>query len=206
MKFNEPITIIKNVLDKEDLELLYSLMDNAEEVDMHIHPTDSKITYFGKVFPYHIREKVLAKVQEFYSTPLTLTGSCLVRYKSMNGDQPVLKPHTDTQPVHPGPRLSISLQLRKNIDWSVVVEGEHVMLQENEAVVFSGTHQIHWRDPINFAEDNYLDILLDSYSTDELQYTEIPQEEKNIIAEKYNYWFNKYLEKVNNGNSTNDNN
>jgi hypothetical protein len=53
------------------------------------------------------------------------------------------------------------VQLKKFIvgDWPIVVEKEKYILQDNQALIFSGTHEVHWRDKKTFAKGEYLDMI-----------------------------------------------
>jgi hypothetical protein len=41
--------------------------------------------------------------------------------------------------------IVFDIQLDADYEWPVVVEGEEFVLKNNQALVFSGTQQIHWR-------------------------------------------------------------
>jgi hypothetical protein len=198
MRLDETIIVLPKALGQEDLDAIYTSMENAKQDSMSIHENDSKITYFGDSIPAYLRDKVLNMFQPYYDFKLSKTGHCAVRYKSIDGRQPVLRPHTDTQPVFPGPRLSVSVQLKKNIDWKINAESQSFLLDEGDAIIFSGTHQVHWRDPIQFKEGDFLDVFLDSYSTDDLKYSTISQEDQDQINLKKEQYFQEYNKKVNN--------
>ena len=198
MRLNEKIIVLQGALSQEDLDAIYNSMETAREDNKNIHESDSKITYFGDAIPAYLRDKVLDMFQPYYEFKLSKTGHCAVRYTPINGKKPVLRPHTDTQPVFPGPRLSVSVQLKKNIDWEINAEGQSFLLEEGDAIMFSGTHQVHWRDPIDFKEGDFLDVFLDSYSTEDLKYSTISEEDQLEINLKKEKYMKEYNEKVNN--------
>jgi hypothetical protein len=45
------------------------------------------------------------------------------------------------------------------LDWELCAYDTCETLSKNEALVFSGSHQIHWRPPINFSENDYFDLI-----------------------------------------------
>ncbi len=198
MRLDETIHVLHKALSQEDLDAIYMSMENAREDNLSIHENDSKITYFGDAIPNYLRDKILDMFQPYYDFKLSKTGHCAVRYTSINGKNPVLRPHTDTQPVFPGPKLSVSVQLKKNIDWKINAEDQSFLLEEGDAIIFSGTHQVHWRDPIEFKEGDFLDVFLDSYSTEDLKHSTISEEDQVQINLKKEKYMQEYNEKVNN--------
>lgn len=69
--------------------------------------------------------------------------SC-ARYSNDYGYKPKLFPHFDTH-YQGGQRITLDIQLRANIHWAVFVEGKPFFLNDLDALIFSGTQQIHWR-------------------------------------------------------------
>jgi hypothetical protein len=58
----------------------------------------------------------------------------------------------------------LDVQLKSNINWPIVVEGKEIQLGDNDAVTFSGTHQIHWRAPLEFKDGDFIDMLFCHFS------------------------------------------
>jgi hypothetical protein len=74
-------------------------------------------------------------------------------------------------------------------------------LKNNQALTFSGTHQIHWREPQNFEDDQYVEMLFCHLSDPTLPpKTPEVNEYMNALAIKYKSQF--YA----NGGFTNDTN
>jgi mannosyltransferase OCH1-like enzyme len=55
--------------------------------------------------------------------------------------------------------FDIPSELKSTFDWKIFVEGKSFTLKDNDALVFSGTNQLHWRERINFKKDDFVDML-----------------------------------------------
>lgn len=75
-----------------------------------------------------------------------------------NGEvsNPVLIPHYDG---FPEPRFTFDYQIKSNTLWPLFVENKEFVLLDNQAVTFSGTHQIHWRSKKDFAPGEFVDMI-----------------------------------------------
>ena len=80
------------------------------------------------------------------------------RYTTKTGHVPRLRPHSDM--MLKKETLTLSVQLDKNIDWLLFANGEEVALESNQALLFSGSHQIHWRPKREFSDGEFLDIIV----------------------------------------------
>ena len=80
------------------------------------------------------------------------------RYSKKYGYEPKLFPHYDTHEAD-GQRITVDIQLNSTIDWAVVVEGMSYSFNNNDALIFSGTQQIHWRENKKLANDDFIDML-----------------------------------------------
>jgi hypothetical protein len=70
--------------------------------------------------------------------------------------RPNLTPHFDEFEQS---RFTFDYQLGGNTTWDLVVEEKEFTLLNNSALTFSGTHQIHWRKPKTFKDDEYIDMI-----------------------------------------------
>jgi hypothetical protein len=80
------------------------------------------------------------------------------RYTLESGSNPQLKPHYDRGLEYAS--LTLSIQLKTTLDWPVCVGKDCFNIKENQAIMFSGSHQLHWRPDIEFKEDDYHDIIV----------------------------------------------
>lgn len=74
---------------------------------------------------------------------LILAEYSIVKYSPEYGYEVKLFPHYDTRPYE---MFVFDIQLESNIDWGIIVEGKQFNLLNNQALVFSGTQQMHWRE------------------------------------------------------------
>jgi hypothetical protein len=62
--------------------------------------------------------------------------------------------------------FSLAIVLDNTIDWDIYVEGEQFMPRKNDAVLFSGSHHIHYRPDIEFKDEDYYDIMVCQFYED----------------------------------------
>jgi hypothetical protein len=74
---------------------------------------------------------------------LILAEYSIVRYSPEYGYEVKLFPHYDTRPYE---MFVFDVQLESNVDWGIIVEGQQFNLLDNQALIFSGTQQMHWRE------------------------------------------------------------
>lgn len=154
--------IIKNIFTKEEMELIYDHINSTPDEHMRLHPQlGHKIFLWG--MPKSIQDKVLSVIQKYFDTPLKLTEVSAARYANGYIDPPNLYPHIDTFET---PRLTFDIQLKSTRNWPIVVEGKEFVLRDNEAIIFSGTNQLHWRTKTKFRDDDIIDMLFCHFSED----------------------------------------
>lgn len=182
--------IVKDIFSKEELELIYDHINNAPEDAMHLHPKlGHKVFMWG--MPQIIQDKVLKVAQQYSDVPLKLTEVSAARYANGYIDPPNLFPHID---FFETPRFTFDIQLKSTRNWTIFVEGEPFTLRDNEAIIFSGTNQIHWREKTKFRDDDIMDMLFCHFSEDsqdpkinnESFKTEILKREKELQDLYYN--------------------
>ena len=80
------------------------------------------------------------------------------KYAKSSGFRPQLYPHYDTHLLNP--HLTLSIQIGGTFKWPIFIDGKSYVLQDNQGILFSGTHQIHWRQNVEFGDNDYNDVLL----------------------------------------------
>ena len=86
------------------------------------------------------------------------------RYSLQSGHKPLLMPHYDRGLTDA--RFSLAIVLDSTFDWDIYVEGEQFMPRKNDAVLFSGSHHIHYRPDIEFKDEDYYDIMVCQFYED----------------------------------------
>ena len=87
------------------------------------------------------------------------------------------------------------MQLKSNIDWPILVEGQSFTLKNNEALTFSGTHQVHWREYRKFKEEDFIDMLFCHFTIKDNP-KKITMDEKITIESQSIYWMNKFYQDI----------
>jgi hypothetical protein len=89
---------------------------------------------------------------------MVLVEYSFARYSPQYGYNCKLFPHFDTH-NQDGQRVTLDIKLNSNIEWGVVVEEKTYHIKNNDALVFSGTQQIHWRENINLKPKDQVDMI-----------------------------------------------
>ena len=161
MKANEINTIVENVLSEEEISNLYSLVQASSQEMLVKHYGQSVVDFD---LPKSVENKIIS-ISESLSgeTDLEISEYQFARYvKVIDKDSgqeilPQLWPHWDN--TFEEPRFTFDYQIGGNTSWPLVVEEKEFILKNNSALTFSGTHQIHWRKPKSFIENEYLDMV-----------------------------------------------
>jgi hypothetical protein len=179
--------IIKNIFTEEELTFLYSEINNIIKEDYVVQEVLGRlysILYWKEYkeenngsINLKINKKIFDKIidiaEKKLNKQLELESISFTRYSKQYGS-PNLHPHVDTK--FKTPRLTFDIQLDSNLDWAIVVEGESSILKNNEALIFSGTNEVHWREKKVFNDDEYLDMLLCQFSEKTTYINEISPE------------------------------
>jgi len=151
---------LDNFFTQEQMDQAYRYVRQMEK------PKASEHTgYFSSYifYPENIQKELFAIVDkyaedegvDFKSTSLQ---THIGRYTLDTGFKPKLTPHTDYGlEFH---SITISVLLKKNIEWPIGVNLDSWLLNPGDAVIFSGTTQVHWRPAIDFKEGDFVESLI----------------------------------------------
>lgn len=165
MYYNLKNDVIENVLTEEDIIEIYEAVQSnsgTNFVDVH-----SQLNTFINL-PQHILDKFTNHAKEVSgNNNLVLTEYCHARYANVTSDcgklfRPSLFPHVDE--TFKQPRVTFDYQLNGNVDWDIIVEDRVISLKNNQAGTFSGTHQVHWREPKKFEDDQFIEMIFCHFS------------------------------------------
>jgi len=167
--------IVSNIFSDNELKTLYD--DINIEINKYHQPQvtlgrlysvlywkENKVENNGPVdFKTNmpIVNKIIGSAQQYSDFNLELESISFTRY-SLKYGTPDLPPHVDTN--FKQPRLTFDIQLKSNTQWPIIIEKNIYTLKDNEALIFSGTHQVHWRQKKVFNVDEYVDMLLCQFS------------------------------------------
>jgi hypothetical protein len=141
--------------------------------------------------PKDIEKKLTDLAKQYYNDPdLILSHYQYLDYygKYGKGNSPMLPPHLDTENYYT--KISIDYQMKSNIDWAIVVEGQKFILKDSEVLVFEAGERIHWRDPIKLKSEDRCEVIVFHFSNkdDHQPYVEkqMDQEERQKIIDYHN--------------------
>lgn len=150
----EPI-VIYNVFSEEEIKEIYDSRSKSENL-----LTDESCGYITNTKPFskNIRKKIVQIVQDNVPIKVKEWGNHMPRYTLKSNSRPRLYPHYDVG-LHQA-SLTLSIQLDHTLPWTVYIGDQGYDIKRNTAVLFSGSHQIHWRPDIEFGPDDYYDIIV----------------------------------------------
>lgn len=152
-------TVIPDFFTDEQYKGLYDLIkSNADVVKQLNEPMGyfAQNIYVGEPLFSHM----VNKINEHYKLE-SVTENCMFvynRYTWKTGFPPTLKPHFDT--VAAVGTITLSIILDTSDDWDIYVEDELFSPKTNQALLFSGTHHLHWRPKKEFKPDDHYEFFL----------------------------------------------
>jgi hypothetical protein len=162
---NFPVTVIDDMLTEDQINRIYEdRFKNATIKTMHDGNSflfsDTSCGYITSTYPLpeDVQKTIIKAMQERSFFLIENVESHFPRYTLDSGSKPQLKPHYDSGLQYAS--LTLSIQLKSTKPWQVCVEQDCYFLKENQAIMFSGSHQLHWRPDINFNENDYNDIIV----------------------------------------------
>ena len=189
-------TVIKNFFSDEEIELL----QNSIEINRKLEHGSSKMApmiieqmsrmQIEFLMPKIIEEKLLILAKSFINdNDLILTHHQYLDYfgKYSQNHLPKLPPHIDVENYYS--KISMSYQIKSNINWPIIVENEKFLLNDNYILVFDASNLIHWREPIILKENDRNESFICSFSNkndhDPYLKSNMSKIEKDQIVKKY---------------------
>lgn len=149
-----------NIFTEIEIKKIYESLKNNVIEDRIEKKYGKKISLVE--LPAEIKSKLVGQMELIYNCSIVMEDSYFIRYSPEYGGLPALLPHRHS--LLKGDRLSLSVQLKSNIDWPLIVDGISYRLVDNEGLSFSGTHQEHWRDKMLYKNNNFVEVLLCNFS------------------------------------------
>jgi len=201
MKTDEKNIIVTEVLSEEEISRIYSILENPNNTYVMKFFTQT-ISDFN--LPQDIERKIISYCEEISGQDnLEIAEYQFARYKNVFDEEsntllrPNLIPHCDL--TFEEPRFTFDYQVGGNTQWDLVVEEKDFSLKNNQALTFSGTHQVHWRKPKIFEDDEYIDMIF--FHLRKINSAKYSEEEKSVVEakiEKYTKTYNEELSNVQN--------
>lgn len=193
MKKDLPNIIIDNALTQEEIDLIFEIVDKTDRQDFH-----NELSYnsWHIQLPESIVEKFTKYAESVASVKLVLAEYNFSRYEKRIINErvfnPLLFPHTDE--AFQGERVTLDYQIRSNISWPITVDNWEneldYVLEDNQILTFSGTHQVHWRPKRDFQDGEFLEAIFLHFAPENVQ--QLSKEHINDMrkkgAEAYSKW------------------
>jgi hypothetical protein len=160
MKYDEANEIVDNVLTEQEIQEIYKMLETPSQQYV-MKRFNQKISDFK--LPEGVERKVIKHCENISGeTGLMISEYQFARYTNIVNEDgsigaPVLSPHYDE--TFKEPRFTFDYQMRSNTSWPLVVEEREYALKDNQALTFSGTHQIHWRTKKIFSSEDFIDMI-----------------------------------------------
>lgn len=191
MKFNEKNVIVEDVLSNDEIEQIYQILKNPHR--QYINEIfNQEIADFK--LPDIIKNKVIKVCEQISETSgLEIAEYQFARYSNTkNNDgttsRPKLFPHFDE--TFAEPRFTFDYQIGGNATWPIVVEEKEFVLDNNQALTFAGTHQVHWRTKKIFQDYEYIDMIF--FHLKEKNALPKAEDVNDIVSKKVEQYRKKY--------------
>lgn len=178
--------VINSLITQEDINKVYKMVnDNPENFLFQKFAGHRAWTLSDKEF----EDKLSKSVSSWLGEEVVLREYSFAKYSNKFGYKPKLFPHYDTHKLD-GQRITVDVQLNKTIDWPVVVEGESFVFEQGDALVFSGTQQVHWRSNLDLSDDDEVDMIFAHFAY--VNQKPWSENQKEILE----YWSHRLREQV----------
>lgn len=145
--------LLKNFFSTEELVELHRIIDLKEHTLNE--PDQGRLLHnLNSLQISPIRDKIESEVSNVIGKNLKMVSEGYSVYKKEYG-LPELKPHTDGNETE----YILDYHVYSNTEWPIIVEGESFNLNENEAVLFSGKNNIHWRPKKEFNDKEIVSMI-----------------------------------------------
>ena len=162
--------VYNNVFSKETYAKIYETVDSifpetltSEVAEDAAYMNVPDLGYFAvPVSDYVFGNDVFAEVQDATEKLLNIKVQRpeihFARYTKQTGADPILRPHYDRMLEYPS--ITMSIQLKTTMPWAIGAYNTAEMLSSNDGLLFSGSHQVHWRPQTTFGDADYFDIMV----------------------------------------------
>ena len=158
--------IIKYIFSQKEYDYIYDIVNHVFDNDIKFDETGpgyfnvEHLGYFAVVGLNNnsVYDKVKKLTEEATGLELETPEIHFARYTKRTGHPPKLSPHYDI--MLNKNTITVSIQLESSLPWDIVANGVNASLEPNLGIVFSGSHQYHWRPDIEFGDDDFFDIMV----------------------------------------------
>lgn len=192
MEYDFNVKVIDNVLTPQELGMVYDAIREDKTNEYIMDSYSQKITDFP--MPKEVEDRIIRVATDVYGyDDLQIKAYQFASYRNYYDSEgmrtvPILSPHWDD--AFDTPRLTFDLQVGGNTTWGITVDGHGTYdLENNQAICFGGTHQIHWRPHKIFEDDEFIEMIfvhLDSKKAEEIdRFNPVMAKKEPSIYEAY---------------------
>jgi hypothetical protein len=179
--------LIENLFTEEQYTNLYSEIEKYSSRPEYVRVVDELGYTATDIYLNNDASNVLwKKIGTELGIRIERISTHYARYSLQSGHKPLLMPHYDRALTKA--MFSLAIVLDSTFNWDIYVEGEKFVPRKNDGVLFSGSHQVHWRPDVEFKEDDYYDIMVCQFEelTDEDR--SLSKEHKETMDERNGQW------------------
>ena len=147
--------IFNNFFNNDEINTIISHINNLENnnVGKVYRQTGRKLIGLDGL-DKNIIDKVENCVKDLYQKNLIVKDIGFMRFKKEYGS-PKLLPHKDDYACE----VVFDYQVKTNKKWDLIIEGNRIELKDNDAVCFEGEKEAHWRERVNFKDDEFVEMI-----------------------------------------------
>jgi hypothetical protein len=135
--------IINNIFNNQEIEYIANSIKSFPLDKIRVQKWGGQGILDDIKITNEIKDKIESVVTKHVGEEMILENFSIARYSPEYGYEVKLFPHYDTRPTE---MFVLDIQLQTNEDWGIIVEGEQYNINDNDALLFSGTQQMHWRE------------------------------------------------------------
>jgi hypothetical protein len=174
--------VVSDVLLPEHFSEIYETIAALPEEKTRVQPWAGHKVWDTR-FSKELENRISSVAQSVLGDGVKLTYDySFARYSKKFGYECKLFPHYDTRDSQ---RVTFDIQLRASEPWALFVENKRFVLQNNQALAFAGTQQIHWRENIQISEDAEIDMLF--CHLEYLEPRSLDKDQEIILRERANF-------------------
>ena len=189
--------IVDDIFDEKDIAYIYDIVNNTPEDKTKLQKWAGHRAWHVKL--PEIEDKINKAIEKTsLAGKVRLVGDySFARYDPAYGYECKLFPHSDLRDEQ---RITFDIQVHADQEWGLVVEDKSYFLKDNQALVFAGTQQTHWREITKILPGNKIDMIfchleyIDPVPLDKDQ-DMILSERTRFLSEFYNLESNEELYK-----------
>jgi hypothetical protein len=155
--------ILDNILTQDQIDRIYKSVDMCPKDKIKNDNPWGQTVFYIKEFDSRfdgaedIYNAIEDRVEQAYGKRINVLGIQFARYDTSSHIMPNLDFHIDS--VFKKPMLTFDIQVKSTIDWPIIVNGKEYNLKDNQALTFSGTHQVHSRKKVEFSSNDVCDMI-----------------------------------------------